>query len=431
MGSRYKNLYHTCYWQWQKPVTFRNNPHIEIEPLSPSDLFATEEDSMLPLVIQSIKRGKTVEGDKNYIRPMEQMLLENLRRKQRWYRDASKVHWLTVGEKYDSVDVSATKPKQELDVYQELFDLSFGQGGSSERGLDDDDDDDIGFGARPERPFGSRPFNAKSVQPIQRRSYSTTRNPHSDSFFGKFKKLMGVENKETSAEVAQESTAEKVVQQVSETVQPVKEIAKEVVHSTKETVQSATNAVQTATATKAPKEKDGIFATLGKKAMEQMAGEDAAELQKSMEAGKFDLNDYLIQMKYTSKAGKFLNYIPGSAKVLESIKQVSEHPETKKGVAILSAMTPEERKKPSLLIDGELKVKAKNRIAKAAGTDIAEVNKLLYKYQAVKITYNHIFALKKQGKAVPNDPNDLIKMIQANGGFTKKEMDILRRGNAQ
>lgn len=107
----------------------------------------------------------------------------------------------------------------------------------------------------------------------------------------------------------------------------------------------------------------------------------AIEAAKKMNSGKFDLEDFLEQLKQVKKLGPLENLIkliPGASKMgLNNItidpKQIS-HIE-----AIIQSMTPKERKNPDII-----KASRKTRIANGSGTSVQEVNKLLTQFESIK-----------------------------------------------
>ncbi len=107
----------------------------------------------------------------------------------------------------------------------------------------------------------------------------------------------------------------------------------------------------------------------------------AIEAAKKMNSGKFDLEDFLEQLKQVKKLGPLENLIkliPGASKMgLNNItidpKQIS-HIE-----AIIQSMTPKERKNPDII-----KASRKTRIANGSGTSVQEVNKLLTQFESMK-----------------------------------------------
>ena len=61
--------------------------------------------------------------------------------------------------------------------------------------------------------------------------------------------------------------------------------------------------------------------------------------------------------------------------------------------AIIYSMTPEERRNPSLMNPSR-----KNRIAKGAGVDIAEVNRLVKQFEQMKKMMKQMPGMMKKGK---------------------------------
>lgn len=108
---------------------------------------------------------------------------------------------------------------------------------------------------------------------------------------------------------------------------------------------------------------------------------EAMEAAKKLNSGKFDLDDFLVQLKAIKKLGpleNMLKLIPGASKMgLNNItidpKQIS-HIE-----AIISSMTKKERKNPDII-----KASRKKRIASGSGRSVEEVNRLLNQFENMK-----------------------------------------------
>ena len=96
---------------------------------------------------------------------------------------------------------------------------------------------------------------------------------------------------------------------------------------------------------------------------------------------EFGFDDYLEQMQQIKKMGSFeeiLGMIPGMGDQLKGA-QMPDEKQIGRIEAIIYSMTPEERSNPSIL-----NVSRKNRIAKGAGVDIAEVNRLVKQHEQSK-----------------------------------------------
>jgi signal recognition particle subunit SRP54 len=120
----------------------------------------------------------------------------------------------------------------------------------------------------------------------------------------------------------------------------------------------------------------GDIVTLVEKAQEQFDEEEARKLQKKIAKNQFNFNDFLKQIRQIKKMGNvkdLMGMIPGMGKAL---KNVDIDDDAFKGIeAIIYSMTNEERENPKILNGSRRK-----RIARGAGTDIQEVNRLIKQF---------------------------------------------------
>ena len=126
----------------------------------------------------------------------------------------------------------------------------------------------------------------------------------------------------------------------------------------------------------------GDVLTLIDKVSENIDEKDAKRSVQKMMEGTFTLDDMLKQMKQVQKLGSLgglLKLIPGMPKVNES--QLSAAEKGKKNFeVIINSMTKEERAHPEIL-----KNSRKVRIANGCGKTNADVNKVLKKYDQMKL----------------------------------------------
>lgn len=128
----------------------------------------------------------------------------------------------------------------------------------------------------------------------------------------------------------------------------------------------------------------GDILTLMDKAEKALAEDDKikqAKMSERFTTGTFTLDDFLQQLSYIQKMGsaqKILSYLPGMPKMNPADVERGEK-EMKRMRAISSSMTLKERLMPSLL-NGE----RKKRIARGSGTEIADVNQMLQKFEQIK-----------------------------------------------
>ena len=107
------------------------------------------------------------------------------------------------------------------------------------------------------------------------------------------------------------------------------------------------------------------------------AEESRAAAEKLMGRNKFGLQDFLGQMQQLRKMGpmsKILGMLPGAGQFKEAINDIDEK-EIDRIEAIIYSMTPKERDDVSILNGSR-----RSRIAKGAGVQVSEVNKLVNRF---------------------------------------------------
>lgn len=123
----------------------------------------------------------------------------------------------------------------------------------------------------------------------------------------------------------------------------------------------------------------GDVVSLVEKAQQVVDQKEAAQMQKKMLENKFDLDDFLNQLRQIKKMGSLtdlMGMIPGMSK-LKGAKV--DDKQLVYVEAILSSMTITERKKPRL-IDGS----RRRRIAQGSGTDLQQVNQVLKQFEQMQ-----------------------------------------------
>ncbi len=125
----------------------------------------------------------------------------------------------------------------------------------------------------------------------------------------------------------------------------------------------------------------GDILSIAEKATEAIDEEDAKNLTKKMQNGKFDLEDFLSTMNQMKKLGpleNILKMLPGARNM--GLSNVQINPKDMAHIeAIVLSMTPYERKHPEIL-----KASRKQRIAKGSGRSVEEVNRLLKQFDSMK-----------------------------------------------
>ena len=142
----------------------------------------------------------------------------------------------------------------------------------------------------------------------------------------------------------------------------------------------------------------GDVMTLVEKAQQEMDEKEAKRAANKMMSGKFDLNDMLDNMKKIQKMGSFgglLKLIPGMPKITPE-QQAAAEKEMKNFEVIINSMTPYERANPDVF-----KYSRKQRVSAGCGKTIADVNKVLKKYEQMKAMMKQMDAYKKSGRMPP------------------------------
>ena len=125
----------------------------------------------------------------------------------------------------------------------------------------------------------------------------------------------------------------------------------------------------------------GDIVSLVEKVQSEIDEKEAEKAAKKMQSGKFDLEDFLSQMKQIKKLGPLENLIkliPGAKKM--GLSDVKIDPKQLAHIeAIIQSMTPKERRNPDII-----KASRKTRIAKGCGLSVQEVNKLLTQFDQMK-----------------------------------------------
>ena len=117
----------------------------------------------------------------------------------------------------------------------------------------------------------------------------------------------------------------------------------------------------------------GDVVSLVERAQEQVDEEEAKRIEKKIAKNQFGYDDFLSQLNQVKRMGSMkdlVGMIPGASKALNGA-EIDE--DAFKGVeALIQSMTPKERQQPKLL-----NYSRKKRIAKGAGLQMEDINKLV------------------------------------------------------
>jgi signal recognition particle subunit SRP54 len=122
----------------------------------------------------------------------------------------------------------------------------------------------------------------------------------------------------------------------------------------------------------------GDVLSLIEKAEAAIDEDDAAKLEEKIRANEFTLEDFRDQLKTIRKMGpleSIIGMIPGMGNLKALAENKPDEKQLSRVEAIISSMTPEERRKQHIINGSRRK-----RIAKGSGTSVEEVNRLLKQF---------------------------------------------------
>ena len=142
----------------------------------------------------------------------------------------------------------------------------------------------------------------------------------------------------------------------------------------------------------------GDVMSLIERAREQIDEKQAEKMARKMGTGRFDLEDFLQQMRSMRKMGpmaQLLEMIPGMGKAMSDpqVKAALEGDQMKQTEAIILSMTMEERHNPDILNGSR-----KRRIAKGSGTTPQEINQLLASFKQAQTMMKQMMAMQQPGR---------------------------------
>jgi signal recognition particle subunit SRP54 len=140
----------------------------------------------------------------------------------------------------------------------------------------------------------------------------------------------------------------------------------------------------------------GDIVSLVERAAETIDRDEAEKLAARMQKGQFTLEDYASQLQQIGKMGSLqgiLGMLPGVGKIKDQLKDANlDERILKRQAAIISSMTPAERRKPEIL-----KASRKKRIAAGAGVQVQDVNRLLKQFDDMSAMMKRMGKMGQKG----------------------------------
>lgn len=135
----------------------------------------------------------------------------------------------------------------------------------------------------------------------------------------------------------------------------------------------------------------GDVLSIIEKAEENFDLSEAEKLEKSIRKNKFDLDDYLTQLRQMKKMGSFssiLKMLPGVGNQLANVEV--DDKELNRIEAMICSMTKEERSNPKVL-----NASRRIRIAKGSGTTVQQLNKFMKTFEMTQSMMKNLKSPKK------------------------------------
>lgn len=161
----------------------------------------------------------------------------------------------------------------------------------------------------------------------------------------------------------------------------------------------------------------GDVVSLVEKAAETIEQEEAEKIARKMQKGEYDLEDMAQQLKQMRKMGGMeglMGLLPGVGKIKKQMAGANIDPKAlSRQEAIISSMTPQERRQPKVL-----HASRKRRIAAGSGTSVQDVNKLLKQHQMMAKMMKQVSKMGKKGKlpGLPGGMGDLGSLLGGGPG---------------
>ena len=145
----------------------------------------------------------------------------------------------------------------------------------------------------------------------------------------------------------------------------------------------------------------GDVLTLIEKAEAQIDADKAKEMEAKIKKAEFDFDDfleYMGQIRNMGGIGSIMSMLPGmglggNMKNIQMPDEGEAEANLKRTEAIIHSMTAKERKNPDILNPSR-----KNRIARGAGVDISEVNRLVKQFEQIKKMMKQMPGMMKGAK---------------------------------
>lgn len=160
----------------------------------------------------------------------------------------------------------------------------------------------------------------------------------------------------------------------------------------------------------------GDVLSLIERAQDTITEEDAVAMEKRLEEGQFDFEDFRDQLRQIKKLGpltSIMGMIPGIGKMAKELDMDEAESMLQMTEAIINSMTMQERRFPKVL-----NASRRRRIAAGSGTKVEDVNNLIKQFRDMQKMMKQFGILGvgkgKKKRRGGTDPDKLLKMFGMN-----------------
>jgi len=154
----------------------------------------------------------------------------------------------------------------------------------------------------------------------------------------------------------------------------------------------------------------GDVLTLIERAQENITEQDAADMERKLQEGNFNFEDFRDQLKQIQRMGPIgdiLGMIPGIGRMTKDIDMSEAEGGLKKTEAIINSMTAHERRNPSVLNGSR-----RRRIAAGSGSSVQDVNMLVKQFRDMQKLMKQMGITggkgkRRRGRGIPRNMMDM------------------------
>ncbi|MCB0161579.1 MAG: signal recognition particle protein, partial [Caldilineaceae bacterium] len=161
----------------------------------------------------------------------------------------------------------------------------------------------------------------------------------------------------------------------------------------------------------------GDMLTLIERAQDSISEDEAASMQRKLDEGQFDFEDFLDQLRQVKKLGPLtdiLSMLPGANRMMKDVDPNMAEDSLKRTEAIINSMTAQERRSPDILNGSR-----RRRIATGSGTTVQDVNTLIKQFREMQKMMKQMGIMGggkkgKGGRRARGAMSDVMKMFNMN-----------------